>query len=85
MALREIIEASEHDADPVQVGLGRSYATTLLRNVKDKSCALAALRAPQIVFVHRVEARTSQMSAWNSHDDFDKIGRTKPAVEQAVA
>jgi hypothetical protein len=23
MALREIIEASEHDADPVQVGLGR--------------------------------------------------------------
>jgi hypothetical protein len=23
MALREIIEASEHDADPVQVGFGR--------------------------------------------------------------
>jgi hypothetical protein len=38
-------------------GARQTYATTLLRNVKDKTCAMAALRARKIVFVHRVEGR----------------------------
>jgi len=29
----------------------------LLRNVKDRTCAMAALRTHKIVFVHRVEPR----------------------------
>ena len=48
VALREIVDASEHDADPVE-GLGMTYATTLLRNVKDKTCAMAAFRASKII------------------------------------
>jgi hypothetical protein len=42
MALREIIEASGHDADPVLGGARQTYATTLLSFVKDKTCAMAA-------------------------------------------
>ena len=57
IALQEIIDTSEHDAVPVQVGARQPYATTLLRNVKDKTCAMAALRSRKIIFVHRVEPR----------------------------
>jgi hypothetical protein len=46
----------------------QTYATTLLRNVKDKTCALAAVRARKIVFVHRVEGAGERRASAIHHE-----------------
>jgi len=64
---------------PILSGWTRqTYATTLLRNVKGKMGTMAALQARKIILAHRRRGRASACSAFNRHNDLDKIGRAEP-------